>query len=87
MRKAINNGNVVAAICHAGWVLASADVVRGKTVTSFVNIKDDLIHAGAHWVDQEVVVDGNLITARKPADLPAFCRETIKLLAKVKVAA
>ena len=86
VRKAMSSGNIVAAICHAGWVLASADVVRGKTVTSFVNIKDDLIHAGAKWVDEEVVVDGNLVTSRKPADLPAFCRETIKLMAKTKVA-
>jgi protease I len=80
-------GNVVAAICHAGWVLASADVVKGKTVTSFENIKHDLIHAGASWVDKEVVVDGNLVTSRKPADLPAFCRETMKLLQKAKVPA
>jgi protease I len=68
---------VVAAICHAGWMLASADVVRDKTVTSFFAIKDDLIHAGAHWVDQEVVVDGNLITSRTPDDLPAFMRAVI----------
>ena len=87
VRNAMKNGNVIASICHGGWVLASADIVRNKTVTSFENIKDDLIHCGAHWVDKEVVVDGNLVTARKPADLPAFCREIIKLLAKVKVAA
>ncbi len=87
VRKAAKNGAVVAAICHAGWVLASADIVQGKTVTSFVNIKDDLIHAGAKWVDKEVVVDGNLVTSRKPADLPAFCREVIKLMAKAKVTA
>lgn len=86
VRQATKNGNIVAAICHGPWVLASADVLRGKTVTSFVNIKDDLVHAGAQWIDQEVVVDGTFVTARKPADLPAFCREIIKLLAKVKVA-
>jgi len=85
VRKTMKSGGVVAAICHAGWVLSSADIVRGKTVTSFANIKDDLIHAGATWVDKEVVVDGNLVTARKPADLPAFCREALKLLAKAKV--
>jgi protease I len=73
-------GKPVAAICHAGWVLTSADIVRGKTVTSYIAIKDDLIHAGANWVDREVVVDGNLITARKPDDLPAFCRELIRML-------
>jgi len=85
VRKTMKAGNVLAAICHAGWVLASADVVKGKTVTSFENIKHDLIHAGANWVDKEVVVDGNLVTSRKPADLPAFCRETMKLLQKAPV--
>lgn len=87
VRQATKNAAVVAAICHGPWVLASANVLRGKTVTSFVNIKDDLIHAGAQWIDQEVVVDGSFVTARKPGDLPAFCREIIKLLAKVKVTA
>ena len=64
----------VAAICHAGWMLAEADVVRGKTVTSWPSIKTDLINAGAEWVDQEVVEDGNLITSRKPDDLEAFSK-------------
>jgi len=76
-----DQGKIVAAICHAGWVLASAEVLNGKTVTSVSAIRDDLIHAGATWVDQEVVVDGNLITSRLPADLPAFCREIIAALA------
>jgi len=70
-------GKVVAAICHAGWMLASAEIVQGKTVTCFFSIKDDLIHAGANYVDQEVVVDGNLITSRTPDDLPAFMRAVI----------
>lgn len=87
IRSTMKNGGVIAAICHAGWVLTSADIVRGKKVTSFANIKDDLIHAGATWIDQEVVIDGNLVTSRKPADLPAFCREVIKLLAKTAVKA
>jgi protease I len=87
VRKTAKAGNVVAAICHGGWVLASADVVKGKTVTSYVNIKDDLIHAGATWVDKEVVVDSGLVTSRKPDDLPAFCREAIKLMQKAKVPA
>ncbi len=65
-------GKPVAAICHAGWMLAEADVVRGKTVTSWPSIKTDLVNAGANWVDQEVVEDGNLITSRKPDDLEAF---------------
>lgn len=68
-------GKVIGAICHAGWVLCSANVVRGRKVTCFKAIKDDMIHAGGHYVDEEVVVDGNLITSRKPTDLPAFCRE------------
>lgn len=71
---------VVAAICHAGWMLASAKIIKGRTITSFFAIKDDLIHAGANWVDQEVVVDGKLITSRKPDDLPAFMRAVIKAL-------
>ena len=69
---------VVAAICHAGWMLASAEIVEGRKVTSVSAIKDDLIHAGANWVDEEVVVDGKLITSRKPDDLPAFMRAIIK---------
>jgi len=68
---------VIAAICHAGWMLASADILEGRTVTSFFAIKDDLTHAGAHWVDEEIVVDGNLITSRKPDDLPAFMKAVI----------
>ncbi|MDQ3953878.1 MAG: type 1 glutamine amidotransferase [Actinomycetota bacterium] len=74
-------GKPVAAICHAGWMLAEADVVRGKTVTSWPSIKTDLVNAGARWVDQEVVEDGNLITSRKPDDLEAFSKA---LLAQVE---
>ena len=82
VRDAAQQGKVVAAICHAGWMLASADVVEGKQVTSFFSIKDDLVNAGGQWSDREVVVDGNLITSRKPDDLPAFCREIVQALAK-----
>ena len=82
VREAAQHGKVVAAICHAGWMLASADVVRGKDVTSFFSIKDDMVHAGARWVDREVVVDGTLITSRKPDDLPAFCRAIVRALSK-----
>jgi protease I len=63
----------VAAICHAGWMLAEADIADGRTLTSWPSIKTDLINAGAHWVDREVVEDGNIITSRKPDDLKAFC--------------
>ncbi len=73
-------GKVVAAICHAGWMLASAEIVTGRTLTSFFAIKDDLIHAGANWVDQEVVVDGKLITSRNPDDLPAFMKAVLGAL-------
>ncbi len=73
---------IVAAICHAGWMLASADVIRGRRVTSFFSIRDDLVHAGAEWVDEEVVTDRNLITSRSPDDLPAFCRTIIDALEK-----
>ena len=80
VKDLFDGGKVVAAICHAGWMLASAKILQGKTVTSFFAIKDDLVHAGAEWVDQEVVVDGNLITSRTPDDLPAFMRAVIQLL-------
>lgn len=72
-------GKVVAAICHAGWMLASAEILEGRKVTSFFAIKDDLVHAGANWVDEEVVIDGNLVTSRTPDDLPAFMRAFIKV--------
>ncbi len=77
VKDLFTSGKVVAAICHAGWMLASAKILAGKTVTSFFAIKDDLVHAGAEWVDQEVVIDGNLITSRTPDDLPAFMRAVI----------
>jgi protease I len=74
-------GKLVAAICHAAWVLCSAKMLKGRKATSFFAIKDDVIHAGAEWVDAEVVVDRNLVTSRKPDDLPAFCRAMIAVLA------
>lgn len=70
----------VAAICHAGWVLAEADVLHGRTVTSYHSIRTDLKNAGATWVDEEVVEDGNLITSRNPGDIPAFCDALLKRL-------
>jgi protease I len=79
--KVARSGKPVAAICHGGWVLVSADVVRGRRLTSVTAIKDDLRNAGAEWVDEPVVVDGNLVTAQVPKDLPGFCRELIALLA------
>ncbi len=80
VRDAAQRGSIVAAICHAGWMLGSADILRGRRVTSFSAIRDDLVHAGAQWVDEPCVVDGNLITSRKPEDLPAFCRALLGAL-------
>jgi protease I len=84
VREAAQKVKIVAAICHGGWMLAEADVVRGRTVTSFFAIKTDLINAGANWVDKEVVRDGNIITSRVPSDLPAFMRTIIEALAEKK---
>ena len=68
----------VAVICHGPWMLAEADVVRGRTVTSWPSLRTDLLNAGATWVDKEVCVDGSLVTSRNPDDLPAFCAELIE---------
>lgn len=73
-------GKLVAAICHAGWVLCSAGILKGRKATSFFAIKDDMVNAGAVWSDAEVVVDRNLVTSRKPDDLPAFCRAALEVL-------
>ncbi len=73
-------GKIVAAICHAGWMLASANILDGRRATSFFSIKDDMIHAGALWTDESVVVDGNLITSRKPDDLPNFMKAVVAAL-------
>ncbi len=75
-------GGLVAAICHGGWVLASAGVAAGRRVTSSPAIRDDLSNAGADWVDAAVVVDRNLVTSRRPADLPAFMPAVIAILAE-----
>ena len=80
VKRLFKQSKVIAAICHGGWVLVSADVLRGKRATSVSAIKDDMLNAGANWVDEEVVVDGNLITSRTPTDLPAFSREILKAL-------
>jgi protease I len=79
----MDDGKIVAAICHGPWLLAEADVVDGRTLTSWPSIRTDLANAGADVVDEEVVVDGNLITSRKPDDIPAFNRAIIDALAKV----
>jgi protease I len=81
VRKTYENGTIVAAICHAGWVLASAGVARGRRLTCVPIIRDDLLSSGADYTDAPVVRDGNLITSRLPNDLPAFCAEISDALA------
>jgi protease I len=80
VREAFDQGKVVATICHAGWMLVSADVLRGKRATCLPAIKDDVVNAGAEYIDAEVIRDGNLITSRVPSDLPAFCRTIVEAL-------
>lgn len=80
LKEAYEKGKVIAAICHGPWMLASVGAAKGRKVTAFISIKDDLINAGAEYVDEEVVRDGNVITSRTPKDLPAFCREIIAAL-------
>ncbi len=80
----VKNDKPIAAICHGPWTLINAGGVKGKTMTSWPSIKMDLTNAGADWKDKEVIRDGNLITSRKPDDLPAFNEEMIKVFAKAK---
>lgn len=75
-------GLPVGAICHAPWTLINANVVDGRTMTSYPSIAQDLKNAGANWVDEEVVCDKGLVTSRKPADLPAFCEKLIEEIAE-----
>ncbi len=81
VRDFMASGKPVAAICHAPWSLIEADVVSGRTLTSWPSLQTDLRNAGATWVDEEVVVDGNLITSRNPDDLPAFNGSLLEALA------
>lgn len=78
-----SSGLPMAVICHAPWELVSAGVARGRTMTSYHTIQDDVRNAGANWVDKEVVVDGQLVTSRQPSDIPAFNREMVKLFATI----
>ena len=82
VKRLYNDGKAVAAICHGGWVLVSADIAKGHQLTCFFAIKDDLIAAGGKYIDKDVVVDRNLITSRKPEDLPRFVEEIIKFVGK-----
>jgi protease I len=72
----------IAAICHGPWTLINAEAVKGKRMTSWPSLEADLRNAGAQWVDEEVVVDGGLVTSRKPDDLPAFCEKMITTFAR-----
>ncbi len=76
------NGKVIAAICHGPWVLISAGIVKEREATSYFSIRDDMINAGAIYLDKPVVVDRNIVTSRGPTDLPDFCKAIIKLLQK-----
>ena len=80
VRRLSEQQKPVAWICHAGWMAVSANIIRGRRVTSFVAIRDDMVNAGGEWVDEEVVVDGHLISSRVPDDLPAFCRALLEQL-------
>jgi len=77
-------GKPVAAICHGSWTILEAGAVRGRTMTSWPSLKTDLTNAGANWIDKDVVCDGNLLTSRRPDDIPAFNREMIRLLFEVR---
>ena len=80
VKEFVESGKPVAAICHGPWTLIEAGVVKGKTLTSWPSVKTDLKNAGANWVNEEVVQDGNIITSRKPEDIPAFSRKLIDAL-------
>jgi protease I len=86
VRDFVRAGKPVAAICHGPWSLVEADVVRGRRITSFPSVRTDLRNAGADVVDEEVVVDGNLVSSRNPDDLPAFCDAIVRELAAVHAA-
>ena len=81
LRSFAEAGGPIAAICHGPWTLVEADVLRGRTITSWPSLQTDVRNAGGTWVDEEVHVDGNLVTSRKPDDLDAFCAEAAKLFA------
>jgi len=80
VREVFENGGIVASICHGPWVLISANIMKGKKTAGFNSIKDDLVNAGAIYLDKEVVIDNNLITSRSPLDLPAFLPAIIAAL-------
>lgn len=78
VKRFVEGGKPVGVICHGPWTLIEAGVVKGRTLTSWPSLKTDLVNAGARWVDEEVVSDRGLVSSRKPADLPAFCRKLVE---------
>jgi protease I len=82
VRGFFDQGKPVGVICHGPWTLVEADVVRGRTLTSWPSLQTDLRNAGAHWVDEEVHVDEGLVSSRKPDDLPAFCEKLVETMAQ-----
>jgi len=84
VRDFVQSGKPVAVICHGPWTLAEADVLRGRRITSWPSIRTDLRRAGAEVVDEEVVIDGNLISSRNPDDLPAFCQAIVREFSSVR---
>jgi protease I len=87
LREMQDAGKPIAVICHAPWELVSAGLVRGRTLTSYHTIQDDIRNAGGHWLDREVVEDGNCVSSRQPSDLPAFNRAMIRLFSRSLVSA
>lgn len=87
LKAFFDQGKPVGAICHGPWMLAEADVVRDRRITSYQSLRTDLKNAGARWVDERVVVDGGLVTSRKPEDIPAFCQALIETFAAGRPAA
>jgi protease I len=87
VRGFVEDGKPVGVICHGPWMLVEADVVRGRTLTSFPSVTTDIRNAGGNWVDQEVVVDDNIVSSRWPDDLPAFCKTLVEQFAKAPVGA
>lgn len=84
VKEFVASGKPVGAICHGPWLLVEADVLKNKTLTSFHSIRTDVRNAGGHWVDEEVVTDGNLTTSRKPDDIPAFNQKLIEQISQYK---
>ena len=87
VREFVRSGKPMGVICHAPWMLVEADVVRGRTLTSFWSVKTDVQNAGGEWLDEEVVVDGNLVTSRYPEDIPAFTERLLELIERAPVGA